>query len=76
MLVGPRHAVTSSRCAVWGNLRGKSQPITRMVFQPGYHHGQEVFPSMKVDQCFWSVKTSRSRANNLNNGAAGGDVMV
>ena len=73
-LVGPRHILTSSHCAIWGNLADNSAPISAMTFQPDFYD-RDVFPSAQVIQFLWFNKV-RFGAPAPNNVYYGGDLLV
>lgn len=41
VLVGPRHILTASHCAVWGNLLDNNGPVEDLAFGPGYYEGDK-----------------------------------
>jgi hypothetical protein len=71
VLVGRRHIVTASKCALWSNLNDDSPPGP-MIFQPGYNNGQ-VYPVSSLIYAYWLRKVDNS---NIEEDGLGGDLMV
>jgi hypothetical protein len=71
-LVGKRHILTASQCAVWANYEDDSQPGAPMLFEPGYYWGAP-YPSSYVVYSFWVQKVG---PDSWENGDNGGDWLV
>ena len=54
-LVGPRHILTASHCATWGNYRDDSPPVNPIGFFPGYKNGL-VYDRSWVIYSYWLRK--------------------
>jgi hypothetical protein len=72
-LVGKRHIITASQCAVWQNYEDDSPPGSPMLFQPGYHWGQW-YPASWVLKSYWVKKYGEGMS--WANVGTGGDWLV
>jgi hypothetical protein len=71
-VVGPRHIITASQCALWQNYQDNSQPGAPMTFEPGFSMGRNYDPS-NVVHSLWIKKID---PNNGGYADTGGDWLV
>jgi hypothetical protein len=70
-IVGKRHIISASHCAVWHNLQDDSAPDP-MIFEPGYNLGSW-YPSAQVIHSYWITKVG---GETWQQGDVGGDWLV
>jgi hypothetical protein len=71
-IVGRRHILTASQCALWENYQDDHPPGSIMMFEPGYYWGGR-YPSSLVIYSYWVQKVSE---NKWETGDNGGDWLV
>jgi hypothetical protein len=71
-LVGRRHIITASHCAIWSNFQDESPPGP-MIFQPGYNGGP-IYPPATVRYGYWLAKFSGDAGWQMDQ--TGGDWLV
>lgn len=73
VLIGPRHVLTASHCAIWSNLNDNSPPAP-LVFQPSYYD-TNVYPSSSFIYSYWLVKQAEG-APPPHDSSQGGDFLI